>query len=235
MTATELTTTVRNLKGLMNMRDELEAEIAAAQDQIKAEMTARDTDEMTVDVSKVTRKPSTAQVVALLEFFARFHPAGLGLLLGGVRDPSAAEIADMIRSFSSQSDLGTRISGGLFIPEAERVAGLYEAITGIIDSIGGWAHIHEMAREVRADVSAGMWSEAADYAANIAPGGMVRDGAGGMGGRMFGAGAGRHDICGRTARRRFRNLMRVMALKILSFPPDGGFELNATTGGGYPR
>jgi predicted phage-related endonuclease len=53
MTATELTGTVRNLKGLMNMREELEAEIAAAQDAIKAEMTARDTDEMAVDVFRV--------------------------------------------------------------------------------------------------------------------------------------------------------------------------------------
>jgi predicted phage-related endonuclease len=53
MTATELTTTVRNLKELMNMKDELEAEIAAAQDAVKAEMTARDTDEMIIDVFKV--------------------------------------------------------------------------------------------------------------------------------------------------------------------------------------
>jgi predicted phage-related endonuclease len=53
MTTTELTTTVRNLKDLMNMKEELEAEIAAAQDAIKAEMTARDTEEMTVDVFKV--------------------------------------------------------------------------------------------------------------------------------------------------------------------------------------
>jgi predicted phage-related endonuclease len=49
----ELVSTVRNLKDLMHMKEELEAEIAAAQDAIKAEMTARDTDEMTVDVFKV--------------------------------------------------------------------------------------------------------------------------------------------------------------------------------------
>jgi predicted phage-related endonuclease len=53
MTTAELTKTVRDLKGLMNMKAELEAEIEAAQDTIKAEMTARDTDEMTVDVFKV--------------------------------------------------------------------------------------------------------------------------------------------------------------------------------------
>jgi predicted phage-related endonuclease len=49
----ELLTTVRNLKDLMNMKEELEAEIAAAQDIIKAEMTAREVDEMIIDVFKV--------------------------------------------------------------------------------------------------------------------------------------------------------------------------------------
>jgi ribosomal protein S7 len=48
----ELLTTVRNLKELMMMKDELEAEIAAAQDTIKSEMAARETDEITVDVFK---------------------------------------------------------------------------------------------------------------------------------------------------------------------------------------
>jgi predicted phage-related endonuclease len=56
----ELITTVRNLKGLMQMREDLESEIAAAQDQIKAEMTARDVDTMTVDVFKVTWKAVTS-------------------------------------------------------------------------------------------------------------------------------------------------------------------------------
>jgi hypothetical protein len=41
MTTTELSTTLRNLKDLMNMMEKLEAEIAAAQDTIKVEMTAR--------------------------------------------------------------------------------------------------------------------------------------------------------------------------------------------------
>jgi predicted phage-related endonuclease len=53
MTTNELTKTVRNLKDLMMMKSELDAEIEAAQDTIKAEMTARDTDEMTVDMFKV--------------------------------------------------------------------------------------------------------------------------------------------------------------------------------------
>jgi predicted phage-related endonuclease len=60
MTTVELTTTVRNLKDLMNMKAELDAEIEAAQDTIKAEMTARDVDELRAYVFKVTWKAVTS-------------------------------------------------------------------------------------------------------------------------------------------------------------------------------
>ena len=53
MSKIELTATVRNLKDLMLMKADLDAEIEAAQDAIKAEMTAREVDEMIVDVFKV--------------------------------------------------------------------------------------------------------------------------------------------------------------------------------------
>ena len=56
----ELVTTIRTLKELMNMREELEAEITAAQDAIKAEMTAREVDELRADVFKVTWKSVTS-------------------------------------------------------------------------------------------------------------------------------------------------------------------------------
>ena len=53
MSKTELTATVRNLKELMMMKAELEAEIEAAQDVVKAEMTAQGVEEMILDVFKV--------------------------------------------------------------------------------------------------------------------------------------------------------------------------------------
>jgi len=53
MTAQELTKTVRELKELKVMAAELSAEITTLEDTLKAEMTARNTDEMTVDVFKV--------------------------------------------------------------------------------------------------------------------------------------------------------------------------------------
>jgi hypothetical protein len=49
----ELLTTVRNLKELMMMKSELEAEIETAQDAIKGELTAREVDELAVGTFKV--------------------------------------------------------------------------------------------------------------------------------------------------------------------------------------
>ena len=53
MTAQELTRTVRELKELKAMAADLTAEITTLEDILKAEMTARNTDELTIDVFKV--------------------------------------------------------------------------------------------------------------------------------------------------------------------------------------
>jgi predicted phage-related endonuclease len=53
MSTNELTSKVRELKELKIMADELAAEITAIEDAIKAEMTARNTEEMTVDIFKI--------------------------------------------------------------------------------------------------------------------------------------------------------------------------------------
>lgn len=53
MTAQELTKTVRDLKELKAMASDLTAEITTLEDILKAELTARNTDELTVDVFKI--------------------------------------------------------------------------------------------------------------------------------------------------------------------------------------
>lgn len=53
MRAYEMTAKVRELKELKAMAEELAREIAAIEDDIKAEMTAQNTEEMTIDVYKV--------------------------------------------------------------------------------------------------------------------------------------------------------------------------------------
>lgn len=60
MSAKELTGKIRELKELQAMAEELETEITAIQDEIKAEMTSRDTDEMTVDIFKIRWKKVTS-------------------------------------------------------------------------------------------------------------------------------------------------------------------------------
>lgn len=53
MSTNELTSKARELKELKAMAEELAAEITTIEDTIKAEMTARNTEEMMVDVFKV--------------------------------------------------------------------------------------------------------------------------------------------------------------------------------------
>lgn len=53
MSTSEITSKVRELKELKAMLEEIEAEIATIEDEIKAEITARNTEEMSVDVYKV--------------------------------------------------------------------------------------------------------------------------------------------------------------------------------------
>lgn len=53
MSTNELTSKIRELKELKAMAEELAAEITAIEDVIKAEMTARDTEEMIIDVFKI--------------------------------------------------------------------------------------------------------------------------------------------------------------------------------------
>ena len=79
MSTNEMARKIRELKELKTMADELAAEITAIEDQIKAEMTERDTEEMTVDVYKVrwtkvtsSRFDSTAFKKDMLELHAQF-------------------------------------------------------------------------------------------------------------------------------------------------------------------
>ena len=61
MTMQELTGTVRELRELRTMAEELAAEIAALEDTLKAEMQARGTDELKVDTFKVRWTPYTSR------------------------------------------------------------------------------------------------------------------------------------------------------------------------------
>lgn len=53
MSTNELTTKIKELKELKAMAEEIAAEITSIEDVIKAEMAARNTDEMMIDVFKV--------------------------------------------------------------------------------------------------------------------------------------------------------------------------------------
>lgn len=79
MSTNELTSKVRELKELKAMAEEIAAEITTIEDAIKAEMTARETEEMMIDVYKIrwtrvksNRFDSTAFKKAMPELAEKF-------------------------------------------------------------------------------------------------------------------------------------------------------------------
>lgn len=60
MSTHELTAKVRKLKELKTFAEEVAAEITAIEDELKAEMTAQNVEEMTVDVFKLRYKAVTS-------------------------------------------------------------------------------------------------------------------------------------------------------------------------------
>lgn len=79
MSTNEITTKIRQIKELQQLIEEAEAEMETLKDTIKAEMTARDVDELTADVFKVrwttvesSRFDSAAFKKAMPELFKQF-------------------------------------------------------------------------------------------------------------------------------------------------------------------
>lgn len=79
MSTNELTNKVRELKELKAMADELAAEIASLEDEIKATMTERGVDELTVDIFKIrwqtitsSRFDSSSFKKAMPELYSQF-------------------------------------------------------------------------------------------------------------------------------------------------------------------
>lgn len=79
MSTNEITIKIRQIKELQQLIEEAEAEMETLKDAIKAEMTARDVDELTADVFKVrwttvesSRFDGTAFKKAMPELFKQF-------------------------------------------------------------------------------------------------------------------------------------------------------------------
>ena len=79
MSTNEITAKIRQIKELQQLIEEAEAEMETLKDAIKAEMTAREVDELTADVFKVrwttvesSRFDSTAFKKAMPELFKQF-------------------------------------------------------------------------------------------------------------------------------------------------------------------
>lgn len=72
MTNKTIETKAREIKELMRMREELETEIASLQDELKAELTERSTDELVAGEYKIRYKEVTSNRFDTTSFKAKY-------------------------------------------------------------------------------------------------------------------------------------------------------------------
>jgi hypothetical protein len=87
------------------------------------------------------------RLVELIETLLRRHPMALRVLLGEVPPPSADEICGMLAP--GGADLGSRIQGGMPLPEAQRRVETAEGWSRILERIGGWRGLVAATRAFR--------------------------------------------------------------------------------------
>ena len=144
---------------------------------------------------------------------------GLAVLLGIAPPPGAVQMHEM-RS-GKKVDYGVRIDGGEEVPQAQTILESVEDLEEIISGVGGWGEIHAAAMNFK-DEYPDQWKILETHALFIRPGGLMRDGQGGMSAIL----CRRHnDITPKTLRRRYKKILRALAIFLLSWSYSDGFNL----------
>lgn len=100
------------------------------------------------------RKPKltkeTKRIYQMLDFFLRCTPFGLLPFMDDIHElPTSRDIIKILNESkcSAYEDLGTRVTGGQYIPEAQRNAEQTEPFTAIVEECGGVELIKEVFRD----------------------------------------------------------------------------------------
>lgn len=163
-----------------------------------------------------------SELVKFFNFILHKSENGIAVLLGTVPPPTALEIHEMRKG--SVSDYGVRIDGGEDVPMAQNIIESAEDIEEIISAVGGWTEINRAFRRFREEYPE-QWKFIEAHALFIKPGGLIRDGKGGMTamlGRQY------NGVTAKTQRRRSKRLLRSLAQYLLSWSYTDGYNLSYT-------
>lgn len=148
-----------------------------------------------------------------------FDGEGLAMLLGRSAPPTAVMLHEL--QTPGGADYGVRISGGEDVPTAQRVLESSDVFFDTVKKLGGWDNITGAFRDFRAAYPE-TWHLLEMSVLYIRPGGMIRDGLGGMSSMI----AKRYDgITAKTQRRRRKKLIRVIANFLITHPSAGDMIL----------
>ncbi|KEJ91119.1 hypothetical protein [Synergistes jonesii] len=165
-------------------------------------------------------KVHPSDLVDFFKFIISKSENGLAILLGIAPPPGAVQMYEMLGG--NKVEYGVRIDGGEKIPQAQRILESVEHLEDIISAVGGWREIHAATLKFKADYP-DQWKILETHALFVRPGGLLRDGQGGMSAII----CRRHsDITPKTLRRRYKKILRALAIFLLSWSYSDGFNLN---------
>lgn len=162
---------------------------------------------------------TVSELIEFMNFILQKNEDGLAILVGAAPAPTALELYEM-RS-GGQVDYGVRIDGGEGVPHAQSALESVEGIEEIISDAGGWKVIHLAFQEFRKEFPE-QYKFIENYSLFIRPGGIIRDGAGGMGAAL---GRKYKGVTQKTLRRRYKRIMRTVAQYILACGWSDGYNL----------
>mgnify|MGYP001408417309 CR=1 FL=1 len=163
---------------------------------------------------------SVKRLADFFDFILTFAEDGLNILLGTIAAPTTEEIYNMI--MPQTEDLGVHVDGGGKIPLAERRLTAIEPVEEIIALVGGWGPIWEAVREYK-DKFPVQWQLIESFALFIRPGGIIRDGSGGMTTVISGY---NDNVVPETLRKRRKKYLYTLAVYVMASTYSDGWNLS---------
>lgn len=141
------------------------------------------------------------------------HPAGIRMLLGEARAPSAIDVAELFEP--PAPDLDVRVDGGARTPYAEVLMLRAEPYLQAVESAGGWGHLAARCREY-AETCPREWGIFMEHVKWIRPGGASH-----IGGSRVERIADRFGVSGITVQRMRQVVPCEIARLAVIHPPEG--------------
>ena len=165
------------------------------------------------------QKTGLEKTIEFLETILSFEN-GVAVLLGVAPIPSVEDMYNALKK--PQADCGVRVDGGASVDMAEAMLMTVEPIEATVQSLGGWENIWRLTEKYREEYPQ-MWNKLVPLTSMLRPGGIIRDGEGGMSAVL----SRRFDgVRGKTLRRWKKRIIKSLAIHLLSWAYTDGYNIS---------